>query len=264
MDSSARRRLRLGYGIFLSVLTVAVGVLFIVETALIYYGDPNGTPYTREVVGERLLWLLAPVIVWILAIVGGFVLSVLDPPEAPRPRTDGRFALRRLKKRIPNCGSEEFLAARQRACRWERARLLVWLGAGAVALAGAIACIVYLARPVHFAGDIVSAMPKLLANVLPWVGAAFAAALGATYAEAYFLRRETAEVKTLLVLGKGCPVPAPRTILSDRARFWILTGVRIAVGAVGIAFVIAGIVNGGMNDVLVKAVKICTECIGLG
>ena len=30
------------------------------------------------------------------------------------------------------------------------------------------------------------------------------------------------------------------------------------------ALVILGILNGGLWDVLAKAVKICTECIGLG
>ncbi len=30
------------------------------------------------------------------------------------------------------------------------------------------------------------------------------------------------------------------------------------------ALVIAGIANGGMRDVLIKAINICTECIGLG
>ena len=34
--------------------------------------------------------------------------------------------------------------------------------------------------------------------------------------------------------------------------------------AVAVIFVVVGIFNGGMDDVLGKAVKICTECIGLG
>ena len=29
-------------------------------------------------------------------------------------------------------------------------------------------------------------------------------------------------------------------------------------------FILLGVLNGGMADVLAKAVKICTECIGLG
>ena len=31
-----------------------------------------------------------------------------------------------------------------------------------------------------------------------------------------------------------------------------------------IVFIVLGVMNGGLRDVLVKAVNICTECIGLG
>ena len=40
--------------------------------------------------------------------------------------------------------------------------------------------------------------------------------------------------------------------------------VRIAVGVVGVTLFVVGIFNGGMGDVLNKAVKICEQCIGLG
>ncbi len=39
---------------------------------------------------------------------------------------------------------------------------------------------------------------------------------------------------------------------------------RVAVGVVAVAFIIAGALNGGADSVLTKAIKICTECIGLG
>ena len=44
----------------------------------------------------------------------------------------------------------------------------------------------------------------------------------------------------------------------------LVLGVRIALIGCAVGFIVAGIINGGMNDVLKKAVKICTECIGLG
>jgi hypothetical protein len=31
-----------------------------------------------------------------------------------------------------------------------------------------------------------------------------------------------------------------------------------------VAFILMGIANGGARDVLIKAVNICTECVGLG
>ena len=34
--------------------------------------------------------------------------------------------------------------------------------------------------------------------------------------------------------------------------------------AAAVCFVVMGIFNGSMRDVLVKAIKICTECVGLG
>lgn len=40
--------------------------------------------------------------------------------------------------------------------------------------------------------------------------------------------------------------------------------VRIAVLVLAVALIILGVVNGGMHDVLVKAKKICMECVGLG
>ena len=40
--------------------------------------------------------------------------------------------------------------------------------------------------------------------------------------------------------------------------------VRMMLFVVAVALVVAGILNGSMHDVLVKATNICAECIGLG
>ncbi len=50
-------------------------------------------------------------------------------------------------------------------------------------------------------------------------------------------------------------------ISGARIGLWIA---RIAIAAVAVIFLIVGIINGGMADVFAKAVRICTECIGLG
>ena len=44
----------------------------------------------------------------------------------------------------------------------------------------------------------------------------------------------------------------------------IVLGARIAVFILALFFLIEGITNGGASDVLIKAINICTECIGLG
>ena len=39
---------------------------------------------------------------------------------------------------------------------------------------------------------------------------------------------------------------------------------RIAILCLGVLFIVLGVMNGGSRDVLIKAINICTECIGLG
>lgn len=39
---------------------------------------------------------------------------------------------------------------------------------------------------------------------------------------------------------------------------------RLTILCLGVLFIILGVMNGGSRDVLVKAINICTECIGLG
>ena len=43
-----------------------------------------------------------------------------------------------------------------------------------------------------------------------------------------------------------------------------LNKIRLVVLTLAVIFIIAGIVNGNMHAVLVKAINICTECVGLG
>ena len=42
------------------------------------------------------------------------------------------------------------------------------------------------------------------------------------------------------------------------------TMIQTAVVVAAVALIIAGILNGSAGDVLIKAIHICTECIGLG
>ena len=44
----------------------------------------------------------------------------------------------------------------------------------------------------------------------------------------------------------------------------IMIAVRAVLLVASVVFIIEGITNGGLSDVLIKAINICTECIGLG
>ncbi len=60
--------------------------------------------------------------------------------------------------------------------------------------------------------------------------------------------------------GPGKIVPEKKKdIPEDRLKV-----IRLILLALSIIFIIAGIANGNMNAVLIKAINICTECVGLG
>lgn len=260
------RRLRIGYGIFLSALTAAVAVMLIAEAADIYYA--HGA-YTREIVGQKLLAVIGPAVLWLAAAVVGFVLSVRFPMQKEKPKADRRLALRRLRGKIPQGTGEEFLHAQEVYRRGEGIRFALWGVASAFSAASAVATIVYLSDIAHFpAQDVTGDVLALLRLLLPLTAVAFALfSLAAVY-EICTERRDLSRVKELLVLGKGSPAKERNAMLTRAETALtsapVLLAVRCGVLVLGVTLFAIGIANGGAGDVLTKAINICTECIGLG
>ena len=77
-------------------------------------------------------------------------------------------------------------------------------------------------------------------------------------AAAFFCRRSMEREIALL---KGVPGSKAVEVAAKPA---YLPVVRIVLYALAVILIVTGIGNGGMRDVLIKAINICTECIGLG
>ena len=275
MQREHAKKLRLIYGIVLAVYTVIVGVLFIVSCADIYYSAGGGEGmYSRELVGSKLYSLLIPSIIWIVAVIAGYVISVLCPvlPEKKKAKRDELTALKKLRSRMPEAEGEEFLAARQEFKKGELVRIIVWSVCAAVWLASAIASSIYIFNVAHFpAVDFNSAILAMLKNVFPWFGASFLLCCGALVFEIFYARKALPQMKKLIVLGKGSPIAQPSKFAQGKSAVLeflrkedTVMVLRLVLLLFGTAFVVLGIFNGGMTDVLQKAIKICTECIGLG
>ena len=68
-----------------------------------------------------------------------------------------------------------------------------------------------------------------------------------------------------IVWGKRVwPRASRRDIKVLRAEHTAHGRLRVALYALALGLILAGVMNGGMRDVLIKAINICTECIGLG
>ena len=274
MSETTARKVRIGYGIFLSVFTGVLGILFIIGVTDIY--DGGAGKFSREIVGEHLKPLMIVMIVWILVIIGGYVLSVLLPVTQKRKaKASPLTAVKRLKNKIPQGTSEEFLSEQKRYRRMGLVKLILWSVCFAFALVASIMIIIYLATPAHFSltGDIVpnTLIVKMVSYVLPWVGASMVLFIGATLYEQLTAKKELETVKKLIVLGKGSPVAEQSALTEKRdailqvAGSWqVKLAIRCAVFAVAVVFIVIGAIDGGFVDTMTKAIKICTECIGLG
>lgn len=269
MKEKTCKTVRLVSGVTLSAMTVILGALFIWQVLYIYFtgtaADYTGMyAFTSARVGAALLKILPAIIIWIVLIIAAFVLWEVFPVKAPRAKPDARYTLYRLKKRMPSAVGEELKASLNYVKGEEENLKILWLLCAAVGVAGAVYSIVYLANPDHFPkADVTAEMLGMVKNIMPWVVAVFAAACGICIYEGVSAKRQLKHVQKL-VAGRA-PVEA---VHGGIYKFfhckYFLHGVRIAVGCVSVAFIIAGICNGSMRDVLIKAVNICTECIGLG
>lgn len=262
------RKLRLVYGIAFSVLTAVIAALFIAQVLIVYNSDADQL-FTREIVGQKLLEILAPCILWILAIIGGVVLWNIYPDEQEKLRAekDSKKTLKALQSRLPNELEGESQAWVNQANKWGMYRLIAWLAYAAVCLAGVIVCIVYIANPKHFTaeninGEVIGAV----LTVLPWVIGAFVCAIGIFVFENYALGQQLGLIKKAVAANaknlKKVDEKAEKTPLTENKK--VMAGLRIGLLVVGVTLFVIGIFNGGLNDVLIKAINICTECIGLG
>lgn len=271
------------YGIALSILTAVLAVLFISQSLSIFAaGDFEQGAYTRDIVAEKILLPSIVMLFWIAAVIVAFALSEAFPVEARKAKTaDEKGVLLRLLGRVPK--SADGCAELKKIKKEEITRLVLRTAFVALCAVFAAVCAAYVFKEDNFpASDLNGEVFDMFKLVAPLLAIAAGAGIGLAMFEKYSVRRELAAVKALIAAGeKGCEVKNPlksvkilvfsdkikaflRKIggaLSSNAGLWTVRGIVIVLG---IVFVILGVTNGGMRDVFVKAVNICTECIGLG
>ena len=328
------QKIRLYYGIFLTVMAVAVGVAFIIAVSQVYYGGLQENPdYPFEIsrIREHILVPFVLLLCFVAAVIGGIVLCIIFPVAEKRAthKNNGKI-LERMKTRIPETGNEQFVSAKQSLNKYEKARMGVWIGTFAVLLAAGIAILVYAFDITNYhTNALKDDILNLVKNVLSWTAASVIVGIAAVIAEEILLKRAIAAAKTAMVTGNKAALPPQQEItkkatitatvtaavvagvallayilapiivhsafswkqtaiyavvfvvaalvlagfvlynafaryLPQKTNKILLIVARCVIGAVAIAFILVGIFNGGANDVLVKAINICTECIGLG
>lgn len=262
-------RIRLCCAVLLSALLIITGICLIISCVSIY--RVGESPFTRARIAEHLSRIGVPIVLTLVAAVGCAVLEpFLPPPEKKKKAApDPRGTVHRLAAIIPpeDCSDE----IRTGLMRERRLRRILSVANALLYAAGIIASLFYVLNQKNFPAqsinpEIATGMLVCLAGLaLPFI---FSVVLLFLFPSSY--RREADLLRSASAEAAKAGKPFRRSAecapsrLSPKNKRHILVAVRSALIICGIVFVILGISNGGMAAVVQKAIRICTECIGLG
>ena len=203
--------------------------------------------YRAEDVMDRLEGLRIWIVGYMVLLIGGCVMLPDSSGAGKMLPMEPDNRLRLMKKKIDILPEE--------AQKEELLRKKVWLICAIFVAVCTIGCLVYLLNRENFTSwDLEVVMGQMLLHTLGWVIAAFGAVMGAV-----FCCRKSMEREIGILKGIGGSKPVEAATKRSYGNY-----VRIGLYILAAALVVLGVGNGGMRDVLIKAINICTECIGLG
>lgn len=213
----------------------------------IWHAGSSQAAYTAEIVGGRLRLLALPLMLCAAVILLAVLMGAGVPERALRGSLTPENRLRLMKARVATLP--------EKAMREERFRRYVRLAVAAVLTLCAVMTLAFLLDGRNFASwELETVLAALLRQIVPWMALAMAALWGGAFLCDRSCLRECEALRGLPA-GKAACAP-------EKAAH---TGVvRLILYAAAVVFIVLGVMNGGLYDVLVKAVNICTECIGLG
>ncbi len=272
MSNKTLKIVHLVYGIIMSALVILTAVLFIVSAVGIY--KSGARPYSPESIAAHFSSISLPVFATLILAVGGGFLSVFLPIEKQKLRGGMpiNMRLRRAYEKLEKSGCAEEIYTQLKKKRILR-RVLILVGI-VLYCAGALVALNYVANKDNFpAADANSevlrgALAVGISMLIPFVYS-----LVYVYVSNKTMRLELDVIQSVSVSDDTNIVTNPDfkeaavlsvSELAERHKKEIVFCSRCLIFALAAVFIIVGIFNGGAADVLGKAVKICTECIGLG
>lgn len=259
MSQKNKERLYLIYGIVLSVLIVLLGICLISSCVTIYKSGDH--PFTPESISAQFKKIIIPTVVCLAGIVGGIVISIALPLEEKklRPAPDPKSIAERLRSRLADKGgvSEEADKIASDRDMFKTIEL-------SLCAASSVPVFMYIFNESSFTDEINRSIISLMWVLIPCAAFAFSVGVAFSFYSKYSYNKEIAELKKALAIAAENVVESKPIAAASEKKKHSLAVVRMLVFAVAVLFIVLGISNGGMSDVLDKAIKICTECIGLG
>ncbi len=257
------------YSILLSAMLIITGVCMMVCCVLI--SREGGSPFTRERIGAYFDAIAIPVWISVALVVGGILLSLIVSKEKQRPSAtrSPKIALDRLLASYD--WSRAPRETRRRMAAERNMRFCVMAGTVALSISVALPAVLWCLFTGQFSNDdktvaIRTGAMVVLGLGLAVMGICLVAALlrDASYTREMQVAKEAIAARAVIRTGTPDADADPTVDEKKSKRRRLVWSVRGVILAVALVFVVLGIFNGGMGDVLGKAIRICTECIGLG
>lgn len=254
MSQDNAKKIHRIYGWILSILLLATGIALMVSCLHIY--NSGDRPYSPASIAAHFQTIAVVVYLTIAGIAGGIIFDLILPYDRKRPKAiiyEDIQLTRQQRKGIPTAG---YAAEAAREQKLRRRYILVTAILFCVLM---IFPAVYFSNIDHFTvanlnGDVIR---SLIVSLLPSItGLGLCFLCRHLCSKSY--QRELEICKASAKEGLSSPA---QTSTQSRKPITIL---RWVIGTIALLFIVVGIFNGGASDVLLKAIAICTECIGLG
>ncbi|MBQ2716925.1 MAG: hypothetical protein IJF21_09005 [Clostridia bacterium] len=254
MNEKKLRLIHTVCGCVISAALIVATVCLILSAHTIY--TSGDSPYTPESIGAEYDKIAIPLWVAISAVFAGIILNIALPMPKSKAKAikDPFIKLRILQKKLPEGISHDGIA-RQRYVRKAYRAVCALLCAIAF-----IPAIITLCDYDSFTVD--NLTPALLRVVgMLAIGAVISGVLlfALSVIERRSAEREIEWTKVAISEGKKSDQIGTKNDTENTKKI-----VRLVLVGVACALIVIGLTQDGFYDVLQKAIRICTECIGLG
>ena len=245
--------------IIVSIQTILLGILFIVQILRIFYGNEGN--FSREICVKYILQILPVIILWILGIIISFVyFYIKGNPKKHISKISNITKLKNLERICPEI--DEDLCEYTFIKKEKKKRKIAKIINIAILVLCSIMGILYMVNIKHFdsEGNLIAQAIQMSVHLLPWCIISLISLVVCTIYEEYSANTSIELIKKI-IKSKG---KKTAVYYDDRRKKLAINIARGAIILVAVVFIIVGCFDGGVKDVLRKAVNICTECIGLG
>ena len=243
-----------------SLLCVALVVMLAVSAVGIYRDgiaekqeDPLAWVYTRDKAAAALKPVLPVFLLAVAVTVACAVLNVRDENEN-KPVKDIELNRDLMRTRVAQPSD----AMKKEQAMQKKLLYGGWCGFGLCMLP----ILIYMTDGDHFPnGDLEQVMGALAVHVFPWIILGFAVQIVSAVLQGRSIQREYDAIMVRIKEEKEAGIKAEPQAAKPAPN---VNALRWVILAVAVVFIVVGIRNGSMMAVVNKAIRICTECVGLG